>query len=1164
MKKKGNFFQNRNTQDNINFIYGKTPIKNDILYALISIYYYEKELSLNIKKELIFYDSKMYYFIDPNWIINFKKSYNYQMLSQNLKDINTPITYKNFENKISSIKDYLSQCDFSLENVEITDNLLVNISASQRKYNNLVYYPYCYIIDFRIMKIIKNNVFGGNKLNIYEHKVFAKNSSIYLNVSNNIIYGNLNRNFIFIADYILFFSSSEFYDNEKFLLLQYSFYDYLKYKHIGKIGSNILPLKDENNDIIGKIMLAPKNQITNKSVDKISASKKKFIEFKSNVNLSQTKSNIVFNNSKVKISMNANKKKYKKSNTSKGIESSISPQNIENCRKFNNNQSLSNQPEDINISSNNLYQAQGNIEFARNDKISKLINKDNNSINEEEVEEEDLTKYIEDYNKIRNNFLKMNLPQNKKGGNQLKNNTKIKEDFDLNQQYKERDFQNLLKEINELQNQIQNIKNTYANKISNLEKDLQIKNNENDDLKEEINKLKQIINSQKKEKFNKNQYEFINKEMELNKREEELNEREKNLKERENLISYKKKELNKSDDDNEIEREDSMNEKEKLRANIEKEKELKKQEDELNERQNKLDERETLINKREDEINKKEKDLNEIKEQLNEKENKLNEREDIISQKEMFNKKNELNKSNNYKLIQKENKLNERENLITKKEKEINNKQNKLNEKDDELNEKENELNDRQNKIIIKEKELLKKEKEFKEREIELSKKEKNLNELLESNSKKDYLNERTNIILNKEKKFNKKPIDGSTIIPITPPEKNPISFYIRPTLIGLNNIGATCFMNSTLQCLSQTTDLTNYFLKDSKKRRIINNNLAQENQNSLQLSPIYLKLIKKLWDKRGAKSFSPIEFMNTIEKMNPLFKKGQAGDSKDFIIYILEQIHKELKKKINQNYSVAQPLNQYDRNNALQYFLSDFSNDCSIISDSFFGFTETTNECLNCKNYYNNQYLNNPICYNFGIFNCLIFPLEEVKNYKNKNLMQSFFNMNYMNNMNKMSFMSNISQNNSVTLDDCFLYNQKTDLFTGENRNYCNVCKQLYDSYYTCKIYSFPNNLIIILNRGKNNIYNIKLYFNETIDITQYAVINDGNKWIYNLYGIITHIGESGPNAHFVASCKSPVDNNWYRYNDAIVSPINDFQKEVINFGTPYILFYQKENKNK
>ena len=528
MMRKGNFSQNRNTKNNTNF----TPIKNDILYALISIYYYEKELALNTKKELVFIESKIYYFIDPKWIINFKKSYNYQTISQILKSINSPITYKNFESKISSIKNYISNNDFSLENIEKSDNLLVNISASQRKYNNLIYYPFCYIIDFRIMNIIKNYVFKGNKLNINEHKVFAKNNSIYLDISNNIMHGNLDRNFIFIADYILFFSSSEFYFNkEKNLLLQYSFFDYLKYKHIEEIGSNILPLKDENNDTIGKIMSVPKNQETNKSFDVISASKKKFIEFKSNRNLNQTTTNIVFNNSKYKISMNINKKKLKKHNTSKGIERTISPLNIENSRKININQNLSNQPEDKNISSNNLNQNKEIREFSPNDKKIKLVNRDNNSINEDE---EEINKKIEDYKKTRNNYLKMNPPQNKNVDNQLNNNTKIKEDFDLNQQYKERDFQNLIKEINELQNQIQNIKNTYANKLSNLEKDLKIKNNENDDLKEEINKKKQKINSKEKEKekLNKNQYEFINKEFELNKKEEELNEREKNLKEK--------------------------------------------------------------------------------------------------------------------------------------------------------------------------------------------------------------------------------------------------------------------------------------------------------------------------------------------------------------------------------------------------------------------------------------------------------------------------------------------------------------------------------------------------------------------------------------------------------------------------------------------------------
>ena len=402
-------------------------------------------------------------------------------------------------------------------------------------------------------------------------------------------------------------------------------------------------------------------------------------------------------------------------------------------------------------------------------------------------------------------------------------------------------------------------------------------------------------------------------------------------------------------------------------------------------------------------------------------------------------------------------------------------------------------------------------------------------NKLLEENEKK-YLNEIGKYKEN-EKLYNK-------IL-----NKDPLLKYFSPTLIGLNNIGATCFMNSTLQCLSQTKELTSYFLKENKKEEIINNNIALINKDDLQLCPIYLELVQNLWDiNKPNSSFSPNDFMKNIEKMNPLFKQGQAGDSKDFIIFILEKMHTELKKPIKQisdEQKNIEPLNQYDRNNSFYHFCEDFMADKSVISDTFYGINETTNECLNCKKMYP---VNNPICYNYGIFNNIIFPLEEIKNMKYNNQMQ--FN-------NQINL-------NTVTIYDCFCYNQKTDLFTGNNQNYCNICKQTADSYYINKIYSTPQSLILILNRGKNNMYNVNLEFYETIDITQFVCYKNTPQ-VFNLYGVITHIGESGPNAHFVASCKSPIDNKWYRYNDAFVNPIGNVANEVINFGTPYILFYQK-----
>ena len=171
-----------------------------------------------------------------------------------------------------------------------------------------------------------------------------------------------------------------------------------------------------------------------------------------------------------------------------------------------------------------------------------------------------------------------------------------------------------------------------------------------------------------------------------------------------------------------------------------------------------------------------------------------------------------------------------------------------------------------------------------------------------------------------------------------------------------------------------------------------------------------------------------------------------------------------------------------------------------------------------------------------------MIFPLEEVRKTKN-----NFSQNNYLNQIN----------NNIISIYDCFSYNQRDQSFTGPNQKCCKGCNK--PTIYNVSIFSPPNVLILILNRGKDYIYDVKLNFNETIDITDYVIMKDKPRIIYDLYGVITHHEECGPNAHFIASCKSPIDNKGYRYNDASVTPINNIQSDVINFGTPYILFYKK-----
>ena len=137
-------------------------------------------------------------------------------------------------------------------------------------------------------------------------------------------------------------------------------------------------------------------------------------------------------------------------------------------------------------------------------------------------------------------------------------------------------------------------------------------------------------------------------------------------------------------------------------------------------------------------------------------------------------------------------------------------------------------------------------------------------------------------------------------------------------------------------------------------------------------LCPIYYNLIQNLWKKNATfTSFSPNEFMNSITKMmqddKEKFTLSKIEDTKYFIIYLLERMHKELKQPLKNKFWIIEPkdkqLNEYDRNNSFIHFLDEFQKETSIISDLFYGFNETTNVCQLCKNLYNSKGQSEPIC---------------------------------------------------------------------------------------------------------------------------------------------------------------------------------------------------------
>ena len=358
-------------------------------------------------------------------------------------------------------------------------------------------------------------------------------------------------------------------------------------------------------------------------------------------------------------------------------------------------------------------------------------------------------------------------------------------------------------------------------------------------------------------------------------------------------------------------------------------------------------------------------------------------------------------------------------------------------------------------------------------------------------------------------------------ILTNTKPKQN-ITLREPNHCLGLENIGATCYMNATIQCLCHISNFKKYF----QNRQSV---FKDTNNKNCRLTKEFYRLINSLWKDyyKGRNYFTPTDFKNTISEMNPLFQGIAANDSKDLIIFIYETIHSEINKPkpYNETYN-------YNNDQTLRLFRKDYySKNSSFLIETFYFEQQSEIKCLRCKN--------SKISYN--ISNIIIFPLEKVREYMVKKY---------------TGFIS-------VTLDNCFENYQEPEMLLGQNQIYCNSCNCLSNASTSNKIFTSPEVLTIILNRGQGLQFDVNFEYPLSIDIDKYIIDKSKGNNKYELICVLTHLGPSGMSGHFIAFCKSPIDNQWYCYNDANVSQCNDprYQNNNEIEGIPYVLFYQKCN---
>ena len=107
--------------------------------------------------------------------------------------------------------------------------------------------------------------------------------------------------------------------------------------------------------------------------------------------------------------------------------------------------------------------------------------------------------------------------------------------------------------------------------------------------------------------------------------------------------------------------------------------------------------------------------------------------------------------------------------------------------------------------------------------------------------------------------------------------------------VFGLNNLGNTCYLNSTIQCLGRIPELRKA-LKDFTTK----DNSNQNKDDNYNLT-YYLGLTYKNLDS-ASDSISPTLLINTIRKINPMFAESENGvmkqqDADECVSLILNSI---------------------------------------------------------------------------------------------------------------------------------------------------------------------------------------------------------------------------------------------------------------------------------
>ena len=191
--------------------------------------------------------------------------------------------------------------------------------------------------------------------------------------------------------------------------------------------------------------------------------------------------------------------------------------------------------------------------------------------------------------------------------------------------------------------------------------------------------------------------------------------------------------------------------------------------------------------------------------------------------------------------------------------------------------------------------------------------------------------------------------------------------------LCGGKNLGNTCFMNSSIACISNCVELTYYFLSGDYKKDI-----NKENKLGMggRLAKSWGALLHQYWVEK-TRVGNPAEFKKTLGDKVKMFRGFGQQDSNEFMNFFIDYLNEDLNGTTQKPYVQLESKkpDETDEECAKRFWECNLRRNNSIITDLFCGQYKSTIICPECGN----------INITFDPFNTLTLPLvnknEEINN---------------------------------------------------------------------------------------------------------------------------------------------------------------------------------------